>query len=158
MGFRSGKAKGPWVGPNNGGGGTPTNPTAVPTWFPCFDFTFADFTGFAALVGDIEIYSLPARCTIEGAAIHTSTPFAGPGITAVTLSAGLVGNLAKYLSPYDAFAASSDTRVDAANQLFVENLGAVTSIRLSAASVGANLSVLTAGAGCLWLKVAKLEP
>jgi len=158
MGMRPGKAKGPYLGPVSGGGGTPTNPTAVPTWLPCFDFTFADFTGFAALVGDIEIYSLPARCTIEGAAIHTSTPFAGPGITAVTLSVGLVGNLAKYLSPYDAFAASSDTRIGAANLLFPENLGAATSVRLAAESVGANLSVLTAGAGCLWLKVAKLEP
>jgi hypothetical protein len=158
MGFRSGKAKGPYVGRPGPTGGTPTNPTTVPTWFPCFDFTFADFTGFAALVGDIEIYSLPARCTIEGSAIHTSVPFAGPGITAVNFSAGLVGNLAKYLSPYDAFAASSDTRIGATNLLFPENLGAATSVRLAAQSVGANLSVLTAGVGCLWLKVAKLEP
>jgi hypothetical protein len=156
--MRAGKAKGPFVGHISGGVGTPTNPTAVPTWFPCFDFTFADFTGFAALVGDIEIYSLPARCTIEGAAINTTIAFSGPGITGVTLSAGIAGNLAKYLSPYDAFAAASSARIDAANQLFAEDLGAATSIRLSAASVGANLSALTAGAGCLWLKVAKLEP
>lgn len=155
--MRPGKAKGPFVG-HIIGGGTPTSPSAVPTWFDCIDFTFADFTGFAALVGDVEKYSLPARCTVEGVALHTSIPFAGPGITGLTLSVGLVGNLAKYLPPYDAFAASSDTRIGTANQLFAENLGAATSIRLSAASVGANLSALTAGAGCLWLKVAKLNP
>jgi len=156
--MRSGKVKGPYVGPSGPSGGTPTNPTAVPTWFPCIAFTFADFTPFAALAGDVEKYSLPARCTIEGVALKTSVAFSGPGITAVTLSVGLAGNLAKYLSPYDAFAAVSNTRIGAANLLFPENFGAATSVRLAAESVGANLSVLTAGAGCLWLKVAKLEP
>jgi len=66
--------------------------------------------------------------------------------------------LAKYLSPYDAFAAVSNTRIGASNVLFPESFGGATSIRLSAQSAGANLSVLTAGAGCLWLKVAKLTP
>jgi hypothetical protein len=158
MGLRPGKAKGPYVGMSGPTGGTPTNPTSVPTWFPCIAFAYTDFTGFAALVGDVEKYSLPAKCTIEGVALHTDVAFTGPGITAVTLSVGLVGNLAKYLSAYDAFAAASNTRIGAANLLFPENLGAVTSIRLSAQSVGANLSVLTAGSGCLWLKVAKLTP
>lgn len=157
MGFRSGKAKGPFVGYIIGGG-TPTNPTQVPTWFPCIDFDYTEFAAFAALVGDIEKYSLPEDCTIEGVALHTSVAFAAPGLTALTLSVGIAGNLAKYLSPYDAFAAPSNTRIGTGNQLFVENLGAATSVRLSAAATGANLSTLTAGAGCLWLKVAKLLP
>lgn len=138
------------------GGGSPAAPTAVPTWFPCFAFAFGLFTPFAALAGDVEIYSLPASCTIEGAVIKTSQAFAGPGITGVTLSVGLVGNLAKYLSPFDAFAAVSDTNFGSANQLYPENFGAATSVRLAAVSAGANLSALTAGAGCLWLKVGKL--
>lgn len=157
MGMRPGKAKGPYVGPANGGG-TPANPTAIPTWFPCFDFAYTDFTGFAALSGDIEIYSLPAYCTIEGAAIRTTTAFVGAGITNLQLSAGIVGDLARYISIYDALAAVSNTNVQTANQLQLPNVGAATSIRLAALAVGANLSALTAGAGCLWLKVAKLTP
>lgn len=155
--MRAGKAKGPFVGILSGGG-TPTNPTQVPTWFPCIDFDYTEFAAFAALVGDIEKYSLPARCTIEGVALHVSQAFAAPGLTALTLSVGLTGNLAKYLSAHDAFAAPSNTNIATANQLFAENLGAATSVRLSAAATGANLSTLTAGAGCLWLKVAKLLP
>jgi len=143
--------------PGGSGGGTPAFPSSIPTWFPCFAFDFSLFTGFAALVGDVAIYSLPAGCTIEGAVIKTSTAFAGAGITSLKLSVGLVGDLARYLSPYDAFAAVSDTNFQDANQLRVENFGAATSIRLAAVSIGANLSLLNAGAGCLWLKGAKLN-
>jgi len=153
--MRPGKAKGPWVGPNTGGG-TPVNPTPVPTWFPCFDFTFADFTPFAALIGDIEIYSLLSRGTIEGAVLKTSTAFSGPGITDVKMSVGIAGNLAKILSPFDVDTAVTDTNFASTNILNLENFGAAASIRLAAIAVGANLSALTAGAGCLWLKGARI--
>lgn len=156
MGLRPGLAKGPWVGPNTGGG-TPTNPTAVPTWFPCIEFDFTDFTGFAALIGDIEIYSLLSRGTIEGAVIKTTTAFAGAGITSLTFSVGIAGNLAKILSPYEATAAVSDTNFGFADELQLENFGAATSIRLAAVAVGANLTNLTQGVGCLWLKGARLS-
>lgn len=138
------------------GGGTPAFPSAIPTWFPCFTFDFTDFTGFAALVGDVEIYSLVSRGTIEAAVIKTSTPFSGPGITGLTLSLGLVGDLAKFLSPYNATAATADTNFSTGDQLQLENFGAAVSVRLAAVATGANLSALTAGAGCLWLKGARL--
>lgn len=133
------------------GGGTPAAPTPIPTWFPCMAFDFTMFTPFAAMAGDVQIYSLPQKAIIHGAVIKTSTAFSGPGITAVTLSVGIVGNLAKILSPYDAFAAVANTNFGTADLLDLENFGAATSIRLAAQSAGANLSVLTAGAGCLYL-------
>lgn len=154
MGTRYGKAKGPWVGPNISG--TPTNPTTVPTWFPCIEFDFTDFTGFAALTGDIEIYSLLARGTIEKAVIKTTTAFAGAGITALTFTVGIVGNLAKIVSPYDGLAAVADTNFGTSNVFDLENFGAATSIRLAAAATGANLSALTQGEGCLWLQGARV--
>lgn len=138
------------------GGGSPASPTTVPTWFPCMPFDFSMFTGFAALVGDVQIYSLVARGTIEGAVIKTKTAFAGAGITGLTFSVGIVGNLAKIVSPYDGLAAVSDTNFGSGAILDLENFGAATSIRLAAVAVGANLSNLTAGAGCLWLKGARL--
>ena len=136
---------------SGGGGGTPAAPTPIPTWFPCLAFDFTMFTGFAALVGDVEIWSMPAKAMITGAIIKTSTAFAGPGIATLNLSVGIVGNLAKTLSPYDAKAAVSNTNFGSADLLQIENFGAATSIRLAAVATGANLSALNAGAGCLFL-------
>lgn len=144
----------PWAS----GGGTPVNPTSVATWFPCIPFDYTLFTGFAALIGDVQIYSLLAKGTLEGAAIKTSTPFTGPGLATLNLSVGIAGNLAKILSPYDVMAAVSNTNFGDGNLLDIENFGVATSIRLAAVATGANLSVLTAGAGCLWLKGARLTP
>ncbi len=158
MGMRPGKAKGPYLGASGPSGGTPTNPTVVPTWFPCINFDYTMFTPFAAPIGDVNIYSLVAMGTIEGMVIKTSTLFTGPGITALDLTVGIVGNLAKYLSAYLASAAVSDTNFGLANVLDMENFGAATSIRLAAVATGANLSALTQGAGCLWIKGAKLTP
>lgn len=138
------------------GAGTPAAPSPVPTWFPCMAFTFATFTPFAALTGDVEIWSMPAKAMILGAVIKTSVAFAGPGVTGITLSVGIVGNLAKVLSPFDAFAAVSATNFGTAQTLDLENFGAATSIRLAAIAAGANLSNLTAGAGCLYLLGAKV--
>jgi len=120
------------------------------------EFDFSQFTGFAALTGDIQIYSLLSRGTIEGAIIKTKTVFAGAGITGLTFSVGIAGNLAKILSPYDALAAVSDTNFGTGDQLQLENFGAAVSIRLAAVAVGANLSNLTQGVGCLWLKGARV--
>jgi hypothetical protein len=139
------------------GGGTPASPDAVATWFPCFAFDYTLFTGFAALVGDVQIYSLLSKGTIEDALIKTSIPFAGGGIASLKLSVGIVGNLAKIISPYDAMAAVTDTNFLGANIFEIESFAAAgISIRLAAQAVGADLTQLTAGAGCLWLKGARL--
>jgi len=159
MAFRPGQAKGPSVSPGTsggGGGGTPSNPTAVPTWYPCFAFAYTDFNGVAGLTSNIQIYSLPAQCTIEGAVIKTSTAFAGAGITSLKLSCGIAGNLAKFLSPFDLLAAVSNTNFGFADQLQLESFGGATSIRLAIVAIGANLTALTQGAGCLYLKGAKV--
>jgi len=128
----------------------------VPAWSLCLHFFYTDFTAFGALVGDVQIYSLLARGLIQGAVIKTTIAFSGPGITGLTLSAGIVGNLAKFLSPYNALAAVSNTNFGLADQLQMENFGAATSVRLAAVAIGANLSVLTQGEGCLYLDVAQL--
>lgn len=153
--LRPGQAKGPYVGPTSGGG-TPASPTSVPTWFPCFDFSYTDFNGFAALEGDFEIYSLPAYCVIEGAAIRTTTAFVGAGITSLYIASGIVSDLARYMRIIDALAPVTSSNVQTANQMAIESVSVATSIRLAALATGANLTALTAGAGCLWLKVAKL--
>jgi hypothetical protein len=151
-------AKGPWVGPNNGGGGTPTNPTVIPTWMK-FSFTHLNFQA-ASLTNTYEIYSAPSRVNILGAVLKHSIQFAGTGITDYKLSVGLLGDLARYVSLFDVDTAPSDTKpAGYAEGYFGDtlNFGAVTSIRIAAVAVGANLNQSTAGAGNLWLLVSRLE-
>lgn len=128
----------------------------IPTWSLCLDFDFTMFTGFGALTGDIQIHSLLARGLIQGAVIKTTTAFSGPGITGLNFSLGLAGDLAKFLSPFNGLAAVSNTNFGIAGEMRMENFGAATSIRLAAVAVGANLSALTAGVGCIYLNLAQL--
>lgn len=157
MGARYGKAKAPWVGVSSGGG-TPTNPTTVPTWMK-FSFTHTDFQA-ASLSNNIEIYSAPARVNILGCILKHSTQFAGTGITDYKLSVGLTGDLARYLSLFDVDTAPADTKPTGYAEGYVGDqlgFGAVTSIRIAATAAGANLDQSTAGAGNLWLLVSRLE-
>jgi hypothetical protein len=158
MGMRPGKARGPWVGPSGTGGGTPTNPTVVPTWMR-FTFTHLDLQA-AALTNDFEIYSAPARVQISGCILKHTIQFAGVGITDYKVSVGLTGDLARYLSLFDVDTAVANTKPTGyAEGYFGDQLefGAVTSIRVAGVSVGANLDQSTAGAGTLWLLISRIE-
>lgn len=127
-----------------------------PSWSACLPFDFTLFNGFAALLGDIQILSIPARTVIEGVVIKTKTQWVGVGLTSLTFSVGIVGTLDKYLGLYDGLAAPSNTNFGTSETLQVENFGAAVSVRLGLVSTGANLSVLTAGTGCLYLKTSQL--
>lgn len=157
MGMRPGKAKGPYVGPASGGGGTPTNPTVIPTWMK-FSFTHLDLQA-ASLTNDFEIYSAPARVIILGAVLKHTVQFVGTGITDYKVSVGLTGDLARYLSLFDVDTVPSDTKpAGYAEAGFEDQLGfgAATSIRVAAVATGANLDQSTAGEGRLWLLIARL--
>lgn len=157
MGMRSGRVKGPYVGPAGAGGGTPSNLTPVPTWIK-FSVTHAQLQA-AALTNSVELYSAPSRFVLSGVIMKPTIKFAGPGFTAYNLGLGLVGvgNLEKYLLYSDVFVnAVSDTNFFTAGHFpFSENWGAVTSVRATAQAVGANLSVSTAGAADYWLLLSR---
>lgn len=156
--FRPGQAKGPYVGPSSGGGGTPTNPTAVPTWMR-FTFTHLDLQA-AALTNNFEIYSAPTRVNISGCILKHTTTFAGTGITDYKVSVGLTGDLARYLSLFDVDTATANTKPTGYAEGYVDDqleFGAVTSIRVAGVSVGANLNQSTAGAATLWLRIARID-
>lgn len=157
-GMRGGKVKGPYVGPSGTGGGTPTNPTNVPTWMR-FTFTHLQLQA-AALTNSFEIYSAPTRVNISGAILKHTIQFAGTGITDYKVSVGLVGDLARYLSLFDVDTAPSNTKPAGYAEGYVDDqlqFGAVTSIRVAGVSVGANLNQSTAGAGTLWLRIARID-
>lgn len=156
MGFRAGKAKGPWTG--KPAGGTPSNPTAIPTWMR-FTFTHLNLQA-AALTNDFEIYSAPTRVHIAGAVLKHTAQFLGTGITDYKVSVGLVGDLARYMALFDVDTAPSDTKpAGYAEGDFSDHydFGAVTSVRVAAQSAGANLDQSTAGTGTLWLLISRIE-
>jgi len=155
-GMRPDQAKGPYVGPSGAGGGTILVPTVVPTWVPCIEFDYTQFNGTAALIKSNTLFTLLLRQTIEGIVIKTKTAFVGAGITSLDFSLGISGNLAKYLSPYNGLAAVSATNFGTSDTLQLENFTASTAILISVISVGANLTALTAGVGCVYIKTAQL--
>jgi hypothetical protein len=151
-------AKGPYVGLSGSGGGTPTNPTVVPTWMR-FTFTHLDLQA-AALTNDFEIYSAPVRVNLLGCIVKHTTQFAGVGITDYKITVGLAGDLARYLGSFDVDTVPADTKpVGYAEGYFGDQLqfGAVTSIRVGGTSVGANLDQSTAGEATLWLLVSAIS-
>ncbi len=154
--MRPGMAKGPSLYPVIKGGGTITVPTTVPTWVPCIEFDYTQFNGTAALTKSNTLFTLLARQTIEGIVIKTKTAWVGTAITSLDFSIGIAGNLAKYLSPYDGLAAVSATNFGTADTFQLENFTASTSILISVIAVGANLTALTAGVGCVYIKTAQL--
>lgn len=155
--MRPGMAKGPYVGTIGIAGGTPTNPTAVPTWMR-FTFTHLDLQA-AALTNDFEIYSAPVRVNILGCIVKHTTQFVGTGITDYKVTVGLSGDLARYLSAFDVDTAPSNTKpAGYAEAYFGDQLqfGGVTSVRVGGTSAGANLNQSTAGAATLWMLIAKI--
>jgi len=99
----------------------------------------------AGLTNDIELFSLLSLGTIQAIVVKHSTAFAGTGITAYTLSVGIVGSLDKYTIPLDVFQAVGATVFTVSSGTDLENVGSATSIRLSAIAIGANLDQSTAG-------------
>lgn len=156
--MRPGQGKGPYVGTIGIAGGTPTNPTAVPTWMR-FTFTHAQLQA-AALTNDFEIYSAPVRVNILGCILKHTTTFAGTGITDYKISVGITGALACYLSLFDVDTATANTKPTGYAEGYTGDqfgFAAVTSVRVAAISVGANLSASTAGAGTLWLLTSRID-
>lgn len=156
MAMRPGKGKGPAT-QRQSSGGTPTNPTAVPTWLR-FTFTHTDLQA-AALTNSFTIYSAPARVNLLGAILKHTAQFAGTGITGYSVSLGLSGDLQRYLTTFDVLTAPSNTKPSGyAEGYFGDQyqFGAATSVLLAAVSTGANLDQSTAGAGTLWLLVSAL--
>jgi SNF family Na+-dependent transporter len=131
-------------------GTDPTVAGAVPVWVKV-----ASALGFAALAAAattnaITLFTLPAAGVIHGVKIKHSTSFGGGGITAYTLSVGIVGTANKYASAFDVFQAVSNTAFQLTNVVGSENHGAGTIIQVTATSTTANLNAATTGAVDIW--------
>jgi hypothetical protein len=143
MSFRSTKAKAPSVAPVSAGG-TATVLTTIPTWI-LFTVTHTQLQA-AALANDIELWSMPARGCIHHVMFEPTIIFAGTGITDYKIGLGINGNLSKYHSFIDEDTAVSATNFDSAGLFSAESTSGVTSVRVAAMSLGANLNQSTSGA------------
>jgi hypothetical protein len=60
------------------------------------------------------------------------------------------------MSPYSGLSAVGGANFGEGDQMRIESFAVNTQILLTAVSIGANLSALTAGHGCVWVKGALL--
>lgn len=104
----------------------------------------------AATTINVNLFTLPIGGIIHGVKIKHSTAFAGTSITAVTLSVGIAGTVAKYASAFDVFQAVSGTAFQLSNTFGAESMTATTQMTATMTSTGANLSSLTAGTVDIW--------
>lgn len=101
------------------------------------------------------LFSLPAGSIIHAVKLKHSTAFAGALISAMTLSVGISGTVDKYASAFDVLQAVSGTAFELSQSMGTESHTADTDITITAASTGANLSALSAGAVDVWAFISK---
>lgn len=146
-----------WTAPPDGVGipvPAPDDLGAVPYWFK-FPITHTDLQA-AALVNNIELYSMPAGGLIHGAKLKQSVTFAGVGITSYDISIGFAGELEALLPLYPVDVAPANDVFAIAHNFDSRNHGAAVSVRVNAISVGADLDQSTAGTADIWLCVSEV--
>lgn len=113
----------------------------------------------AATTNNIEVYSLPARGSIHHAIMKHSTAFSGGSISDYQLSLGLTGIADAFTGQLDADGSPSNTGFVQYNPTGAgavsptQNMGAATSIRLFAESMGDDLDQSSAGSVDIFLLV-----
>jgi hypothetical protein len=124
--------------------------SAQPTWALVannYDFSFFKTAG---LTLSVPLFTMPRGAVLHGIKIKHSTAFAGPSISAYTISVGILGSLAKYASAFDVLQAVSSTTFQLSDNFVSEDDAALTQVYATATSVGANLNVATAGVVDIW--------
>jgi len=135
------------------GGGIPTDPTALPTWFK-FTVEHTDFTA-AAVSEAISLYSLPAGGIITGCKLKSTIAFTGTGMTACTMSIGIAGNLESLLPDFDVFQAVANDTFAVQENFDSYNQGAAQTIQINAISTIGLLNATLTGELCIWLLVSE---
>lgn len=124
---------------------------------------YTALTGFAALTGDVTLWTLPAGAVIERVLAKVNTTFTGGAITDCDVTVGNSAGGAQYLASFDVDTAAvlagdvvaeigaglvdaSRADVNVSSNAFV-----ATTVQCRFTSVGANLSALTAGQMDVWI-------
>jgi len=125
-----------------------------PVWLK---FTFSH-TAFqtAALTNNSVTLNLPENGMLEKVVIKQSTQFAGTGIGNYSISLGTLGDGTKYSEAHLVSIAPSNTQRLITISPDIESFTAVTNLRVTATSTGANLDQSTAGSVDIYVQVSIL--
>lgn len=105
----------------------------------------------AGLTNNITLLTLGIKEVIQAIVVKHSIAFAGTSITAYEVGVGIATDLSKYAGPYDVFQAVADGTKLSSNTMDLESFTGTTAIKISATSVGGNLSASTAGSVDIWV-------
>jgi hypothetical protein len=125
-----------------------------PKWIQVGNLTFADFSK-AATTNTLNLFNLEPRGIVLGVKIKHTIAFAGPSISAYTVSVGDVGTVDLLASAFDVLQAFGSTNFQLSQNFYGEDNAIPTVIQATATSTGANLSVATAGQVNIWALLAK---
>lgn len=118
-------------------------------WVKVATLSFSAFSA-AALANSIALFVLPAGGVIHGIKIKHTVAFAGPSISAYSISVGIAGSNAKYASAFDVLQAVASNAFQLSDNFIAEDDVSTTQVTATATSVGANLSAANAGAVNIW--------
>jgi SNF family Na+-dependent transporter len=142
-------------GANQGINGAVSMPlTPQPTWYRVASRADYTFFAFAGLSVSIPLFALPGRGIIHGIKIKHDQSFTGGGITAYTLSVGVLGSLAKYASAFDVFQTVSSQTYQLSSNFSGEDEVVDTQLYATATSVTANLNAASQGIVNIWALLA----
>lgn len=124
----------------------------VPTWVK-ISKTYLNLSTIS-LMNDISLFTLPVAGVIHAIKIKHSNSFTGGGASFYKVSVGIVGDLDKYISPFDVFTPSTDDNFEISNSFQSESHGFTTDVRLSVES-DVNLDTINTGLVDVWLLVSR---
>lgn len=116
--------------------------------------TYADFAT-AALTNTINLgFTLPAKGIVHMITGQATAAFTGGAISAYSLKVGITGDLDKYIFNQSVFELGLDALMPGAT---MESMSATTALKVTATSVGANLSAATTGSVSYWIYYSTLN-
>lgn len=113
------------------------------------------FTAAATTESKI-LFTLANGQYLESVVMKTATAYSGGTASAYTLSVGISGNVDKYASAYDVFAAAANTNFQSSIVGSPESWG-TTQVDVTAVCTGDNVANVNTGAVEIWCKVASIN-
>ena len=128
-----------------------TSLVAAPLWTK-FTVPYSSFST-SSTTNSINLGSvLPAGSIVTGCKIKHSTAFSGTSISACTVAVGVSGTLAGVAPAFDVFSTVTATNFQSSMCYWATSQTATTQLLVTATSVGANLSSLSAGSVSIWIQ------
>ncbi len=133
-------------------GAAPSIPTTVPQWRK-FLFQYTDFTN-AALAQTNSLLSLVAAGNVEGIEVFELVKFAGPGLGLAEVTCGDPAAVDSLSPAWSVFEVYDATRIQRPPLDVTYSKAAATALTVTL-TADINLSLLTAGAFQVWLKLSR---